>query len=66
MSYTGKVQNGVVVLPPEIKLPEGTEVKVETLGVRKTWPANFFDSIHITDPTFVRSDQGKLPAVKNL
>ena len=31
MSFTGKIQNGVVVLPPEIKLPEGTEVKVEPL-----------------------------------
>ena len=31
MSYTGKVHNGVVVLPPEVKLAEGTEVKVETL-----------------------------------
>lgn len=28
MSYTGKVQNGVVVLPPEAQLPEGTEVEV--------------------------------------
>jgi hypothetical protein len=32
MSFTGKIQNGVVVLPPEIKLPEGTEVNVETLA----------------------------------
>ncbi|MGH8247024.1 MAG: hypothetical protein ACREUU_11415 [Gammaproteobacteria bacterium] len=31
MSYTGKVQNGVVVLPPEAHLPEGTEVRVEPL-----------------------------------
>jgi hypothetical protein len=31
MNYTGKVQNGVVVLPPEVKLPEGTEVRVEPL-----------------------------------
>lgn len=31
MSYTGTVKNGVVVLPPEVKLPEGTEVKVEPL-----------------------------------
>ena len=30
MSYTGKVQNGVVVLPPEVQLPEGTEVEVTT------------------------------------
>ncbi len=29
MTYTGKVQNGVVVLPPEAKLPEGAEVIVE-------------------------------------
>lgn len=29
MSFTGKIRNGVVVLPPEIKLPEGTEVSVE-------------------------------------
>ena len=29
MSYTGKVKNGVVVLPPEVKLPEGAEVRVE-------------------------------------
>lgn len=28
MSYTGKVRNGVVVLPPEAHLPEGTEVEV--------------------------------------
>lgn len=28
MSYTGKIQNGVVVLPPGVKLPEGAEVEV--------------------------------------
>ena len=31
MSVTGKIKNGVVVLPPGTKLPEGTEVSVETL-----------------------------------
>lgn len=31
MSVTGKVKNGVVVLPPGTKLPEGADVKVETL-----------------------------------
>jgi len=29
MSYKGTVKNGVVVLPPEVKLPEGTEVEVQ-------------------------------------
>ncbi len=28
MSYKGTVRNGVVVLPPEVKLPEGTPVEV--------------------------------------
>lgn len=28
MSYTGKVKNGVVVLPTGVKLAEGTEVNV--------------------------------------
>jgi hypothetical protein len=30
VSYTGKVKNGVVVLPPEVKLQEGAEVEVVT------------------------------------
>jgi hypothetical protein len=29
MSVTGKIQNGVVVLPPGTTLPEGAEVQVE-------------------------------------
>jgi hypothetical protein len=33
MSVTGKIKNGVVVLPPGTKLPEGAEVKVETLDL---------------------------------
>ena len=31
MSVTGKVVNGLVVLPPGTKLPEGAEVRIETL-----------------------------------
>ncbi len=31
MSVTGKIKNGVVVLQPGTKLPEGAEVKAETL-----------------------------------
>ena len=31
MSVTGKVKNGVIVLPPGTCLPEGAEVKVETI-----------------------------------
>jgi hypothetical protein len=28
MSFTGRVKNGVVVLPPGVKLPEGLEVQL--------------------------------------
>jgi hypothetical protein len=31
MSVTGTVKNGVVVLPPGTQLPEGAEVKIETI-----------------------------------
>lgn len=31
-----------------------------------TWPAGFFESIHITDPAMERPTQGELPPVKSL
>jgi hypothetical protein len=31
MSFTGTVEHGVVKLPPEIVLPDGTEVRIEPL-----------------------------------
>jgi len=31
MSFTGIVENGKVVLPPEVDLPSGTKVRVETV-----------------------------------
>jgi len=36
MCYRGTVRNGVVVLEPEAKLPEGTSVRVETEKVPAT------------------------------
>lgn len=38
MSFTGKIQNGVVVLPPEAKLPEGTKVNVVPVDLPKDNP----------------------------
>jgi len=32
VSYKGTVKNGVVVLPPEVKLPDGTVVEIAPLG----------------------------------
>jgi predicted DNA-binding antitoxin AbrB/MazE fold protein len=31
MSFTGTVENGVVKLPPDVSLPEGAKVRVESL-----------------------------------
>ena len=36
MSYTGKVHEGVFVLPPGVQLPEGTVVKVEAIAPART------------------------------
>jgi hypothetical protein len=44
---------------------DGETIVLEPLRP-KAWPADFFASIHITDPAFSRPDQGKLPPVKPL
>jgi virulence-associated protein VagC len=62
-----------------VRLPKGVYLPTETVFVRqegetvvleparpKTWPAGFFDSIHISDPAFVRPEQGQLPPIKNM
>lgn len=38
MTYVGKIQNGVVVLPPEVHLPEGIEVRVEPVETTELRP----------------------------
>ena len=32
MTYLGTVSNGVVILPPEVRLPEGAQVRVEPIA----------------------------------
>jgi antitoxin VapB len=62
-----------------VRLPKGFHLPTPTVGVRhegesivleplkpKAWPEGFFDSIHISDPAFVRPEQGQLPQVKSL
>ena len=62
-----------------VRLPKGFHLSTATVTVRQdgdaivleplkpqSWPDGFFDSIHITDPAFVRLDQGGLPSVKSL
>jgi hypothetical protein len=45
MTYKGTVKNGVVVLPPEAKIPDGTEVRVEPVEELPTWGEVFKDLI---------------------
>ena len=62
-----------------VRLPKGYHIPTATVGIRhegetivleplkpKVWPRGFFDSIHITDPSFSRPDQGQLPSIKPL
>ena len=39
MSFRGTVRNGVVVLPPEVRLPEGAAVEVTPLETQPDDPA---------------------------
>jgi virulence-associated protein VagC len=62
----------IVRLPKSVHLPatvfvrqEGDTVVLEPARLA-SWPRDFFDSVHITDPTFERPQQGQLPPVKNL
>ena len=61
-----------VRLPKSVHLPatvfvrqDGDTVVLEP-AKPKTWPKGFFESIHISDPTFERPEQGELPSVKKL
>jgi len=60
-----------------VLLPKGFHLSMPTVGVRHdgdaivleplkpdVWPDGFFDSIHITDRSFARPDQGQLPPVR--
>ena len=62
-----------------VRLPKGFHIPTAIVGVRhegetivleplkgNTWPEGFFESIRVTDPTFIRPEQGQLPSVKEL
>ena len=68
------METATVILEGEcqtVRLPKGFNLSTTTVGVRhegeaiglvplkpKACPPGFFDSIHITDPTFSRPDTG--------
>ena len=62
-----------VRIPKELRF-EGTEVRIRRLGdgvllepVKDSkWPADYFESIRVSDPAFERIDQGDLPDIPRL
>jgi virulence-associated protein VagC len=57
-----------------VRLPEEFRFASATVSIRKdgqavvleplkttTWPPDFFEAIHITDPAFARPPQGQMP-----
>jgi virulence-associated protein VagC len=62
-----------------VRLPEEFRFASATVSIRKdgqavvleplktaTWPLDFFEAIHITDPAFVRPPQGEMPPAPTL
>jgi virulence-associated protein VagC len=62
-----------------VKLPTDVRINAERVTVRRdgeavvlepikadSWPINFFDSIRIEDPAFVRPEQGQMPPAPKL
>ena len=63
---TVRLPKGFYLSTPTVRVrQEGESIVLEPLKPQ-SWPEGFFDSIHISDPAFVRPDQGKLPSVKPL
>ncbi|WP_035610637.1 AbrB/MazE/SpoVT family DNA-binding domain-containing protein [Haloferula sp. BvORR071] len=69
--FNGRSQ--AVRIPKELRL-EGTEVRIRRLGdgvflepvKGSEWPVGYFESIHISDPSFERVDQGEIPSIPDL
>ena len=38
MSFTATVENGTIKLPPDVVLPNGTEVRIEPVAAKKAIP----------------------------
>jgi hypothetical protein len=53
-------------LPATVFVRQDGDAVVLEPAKPRTWPEDFFDSIHVADPAFKRPEQGQLPPVKNL
>ncbi len=77
MIYRGTVRNGVVVLPPDVHLPDGQDVTVQPVGDTQKqkaetkrsrgWPDGYFEQTAgaLAGEEFERPPQGELPSRDN-
>ena len=63
MIYRGKVRNGVVVLPPDVHLPDGLDVSVQPLESPSPQPvpASWQDGMRNGVPVFPPSEVEATP-----
>jgi len=63
MIYRGTVQNGVVILPQNVHLPDGQSVSVQPIGQPVDWPDGYFEQTAgaLAGEEFERAEQGELP-----
>ena len=63
MIYRGTVRDGVVVLPPDVQLPDGLHVIVEPIQSRssRTVPANWQGTLRNGVPVFPPGKVGTAP-----
>ncbi len=65
-TQTVRLPKGFYLPTPEVSIRhDGEAIVLEPLKP-KTWPAVFFESIRIDDPSFSRPEQGVMPPVKKL
>ena len=63
MIYRGKVRNGVVILPPEVRLPDGLDVAVQpiTSQFAQPVPANWQNAMRNGVPVFPQTKADTMP-----
>jgi hypothetical protein len=49
MSFTGTVEDGIIKLPPELALPDGTEVRIEPVESSRRRPFASADLVGSVD-----------------
>ena len=68
MIYRGTIRDGVVVFPPQVKLPEGTDVTVQPVPPKtpRQAPVDLQATVRNGVPVFPTSTNGSPPLCANM